>query len=93
MLNGMDVIPGITDKRGAHWAQPSRKYIWLDEKYALMKDQTFRSLVEYSSSEPTGMYEGKMWKCRRGDAWYLRWFVDRKDLKTMLVESREIIVV
>lgn len=61
-MNGENIIPKITDKRGMSWKQPHRRYIEIDEEYALMTKQTFEGLREYSVTIPSGEYEGKMWK-------------------------------
>lgn len=65
-MNGENIIPKITDKRGMLWKQPHRRYIEIDEEYALMTKQTFEDLREYSVTIPSGEYEGKMWKANRG---------------------------
>lgn len=49
-MNGEQIIPPITDSLGAHWKQPHRRYIELDETHALMSEQTFKGLREYSST-------------------------------------------
>lgn len=59
-MNGENIIPKITDKRGMLWKQPHRRYIEIDEEYALMTKQTFEGLREYSVTIPSGEYEGKM---------------------------------
>lgn len=61
-MNGEQIIPPITDPLGKHWQQPHRRFIELDDTHALMSEQTFKGLKEYSTSIPTGRYEGKMWK-------------------------------
>lgn len=53
-MNGEDIIPKITDKRGMSWGQPHRRYIEIDEEYALMTKQTFEGLREYSVTIPSG---------------------------------------
>lgn len=67
-MNGENIIPKITDKRGMSWNQPHRRYIEIDEEYALMTKQTFEGLREYSLTIPSGKYEGKMWKANKGCA-------------------------
>lgn len=78
-------IPPITDPMGQHWDQPSRFDIEIDETHALMSQATFDALPNYTHSQPTGVYSGKMWKwhceggnrmcrCQPGQPAYLRWF-------------------
>lgn len=60
-MNGEQIIPPITDPLGKHWQQPHRRFIELDDTHALMSEQTFKGLKEYSTSIPTGRYEGLVW--------------------------------
>lgn len=69
-------IPQITDPLGRYWEQPSRDGILVDDKHALMDYRTFEKLLDYSSSQPTGVYPGKMWRSRRRDGWVLCWYGD-----------------
>lgn len=70
------MIPPITDPMGAYWNQPSRDDILVDEQYAVMTMPTFTALLEYSTSLPSGVYDGKMWRrtdresCVNWLAWY-----------------------
>lgn len=91
-MNGENIIPKITDKRGMSWNQPHRRYIEIDEEYALMTKQTFEGLRKYSLTIPSGEYEGKMWKVNRGGIWYLYWY-DHDDNPSMIkIERREILL-
>ena len=72
-MNGEQIIPPITDPLGKHWQQPHRRFIELDDTHALMSEQTFKGLKEYSTSIPTGRYESKMWKGFIKGEWYLVW--------------------
>ncbi len=64
--NAKNRIPPITDPMGRHWSQPDSSLIEIDDTHARMTAATFRQLAEYSCSQPTGVYPGKMW---RRDAW------------------------
>lgn len=69
-----------------------RRYIEIDEEYALMTKQSFEGLREYSVTIPSGEYEGKMWKANRGGIWYLYWY-DHDDNPAMIkIERREILL-
>jgi len=67
---------------GSSWSQPKISEILLDDEYALMTNESFNKLAEYSFSMPTGVYVGKMWKCdvnwhrKNGDepSYFLCWF-------------------
>jgi hypothetical protein len=61
-----NIIPSITDPLGSSWEQPAISQILIDDTHALMNTSTFKSLKEYSASNPSGVYEGKMWKRHDG---------------------------
>jgi len=67
-------IPEMTDPMGRYWDQPDRSLIEVDDTHALMSLRTFRELKEYSASNPSGVYPGKMWK-QRQDGIYDREFL------------------
>lgn len=67
-------IPPITDPKGKHWEQPPLDQILVDDDCAVVTERAFKALLEYSTSTPTGVYPGKMWKARQGMVWYLRWY-------------------
>lgn len=83
---GTTVIPGITSEMGRNWDQPTRNEITfqlLEETnkplQAYMNQAALDALKEYSSSLPSGVYEGKMWKGHWKNAegnlvWYLCWY-------------------
>lgn len=60
----------MTHPLGRVWRQPDAARIAIDDTHALMDSATFDALAEYSCSEPTGVYPGKMW--RRHDGLYDR---------------------
>ena len=94
-------IPPITDPMGRNWDQPDRKLIEVDGKHALMDRTSFEQLKEYSSTIPTGVYPGKMWKrhdgefdprCRPQDCrWLLCWYGPVQDDRCG-INFREIIL-
>lgn len=67
-------IPAITDPLGRHWQQPSPDEILIDTTHALMSEVTFNQLLDYSQSQPSAVYAGKMWKCFSDGRWFLCWF-------------------
>ena len=68
-------IPECIHPLSKYWDQPKNTEIEIDDSHALMSEESFRELPEYSLSVPTGVYVGKMWKSRgRNDEWYLRWY-------------------
>lgn len=83
-------IPPITDPLGRYWKQPPVTDILIDDTHALMTEETFRQLMEYSATNPTGAYEGKMWRRHDGSfdreflahggkpVWMLCWYGESK---------------
>jgi hypothetical protein len=71
-------IPAMTDPMGKHWRQPPHEEITIDDKNALMSQTAFEKLADYSYSQPTGCYPGKMWKSGRKiegiEKWWLCWY-------------------
>lgn len=82
----MNYIPHITHPLGKHWQQPDPSSIIIQPVLALLTEQAFKDLHEYSCSQPSGVYEGKMWKgewirfdgygrvVEHTGSWSLRWF-------------------
>ena len=94
-MNGEQLIPSITDPIGKHWGQPHRRYIELDDTHALMSEQTFKALVEYSLTLPSEKYAGKMWSKyhEASDTWYLCWYLDSDNPDFIEIEYRVILIV
>lgn len=96
-------IPPMTHPHGAHWEQPATSAILIDDTHALMSQATFKALPEYSGTNPTGVYEGKMWKrlnglfdpnCQPEDRrWMLCWYGLSDDPKMVSNNSRRILLV
>ena len=57
-----NTIPPMTNSLGKHWVQPDPSGFVLDDDYVLMSKLDFDLLPDYTNSEPTGKYNGKMWK-------------------------------
>lgn len=58
-------IPPMIHPLGRHWQQPPRHHITVDDRHALMDRRAFEQLAEYSTSVPSGVYDGKMWKAQK----------------------------
>lgn len=82
-------IPPITDPLGKYWRQPDRNRIEVDETHALMTEADFESLSEYSTSIPSGVYPGKMWRRQQVDGWYLVWFGECADPSKCSINFRK----
>jgi hypothetical protein len=68
------MIPPITDPLGCHWRQPAREDVLVDDERAVLSCGTYQQLEEHSSTIPSGVFPGKMWKAMYGDRAYFRWF-------------------
>lgn len=91
-MTAEQIIPKITDPRGKSFKQPHRRFIEMDDKSALMSEQTFKALKEYSTYFPSGQYAGKMWKANVRGKWYLRWYSNADRSEFIDVNNREILV-
>lgn len=79
------MIPPITHPLGRGWRQPDSSSVIVTDTHALITERVFDDLHEYSGSQPSGVYEGKMWKGEwqpltvdgtfiHTGKWWLRWF-------------------
>jgi hypothetical protein len=69
------MIPLMTDPLGKHWDQPADiRQAPMDETHVLLTLRQVSDLLEYSSSYPSGTYDGKCWKREGEDCWYLCWY-------------------
>ena len=91
----MNQIPPITDPIGRNWQQPAAALIALDDFYAVMERKTFDDLAEYSSSIPSGVYAGKMWKRQdfNDSEWLLLWYGPSPDPNMCSINIRKILLV
>lgn len=88
-----NVIPVITDPLGSAWVQPSLSAIEIDDTHALMSKGAFNKLLEYSTSTPSGVYVGKMWKGQyKTGEWYLAWFSEGDEAKTYVNNNYRLIL-
>lgn len=69
-----DELPEMTDRLGKYWDQPNRDLIAIDKTHAVMELEEFDRLSEYSTTNPSGVYVGKMWKRWTAKGWYLCWY-------------------
>ncbi len=88
------MIPEMTHPLSKHWEQPELKEIRLLFGNAYMDQAAFNKLHEYSSSQPSGVYEGKMWRSKlHNGKWLLRWYGFSEKPDCCSNNSREIILV
>jgi hypothetical protein len=55
-------IPEMTNPLGKHWEQPDRSQIKFALGKAWVSKEDFAKLKQYDVTNPSGVYEGKMWK-------------------------------
>ena len=104
----MTVIPPITDPMGKFWEQPPLKDILVDDTHAVMTTSTLLQLKDYSQSNPSGVYPGKMWRGKQMSInyrsspatfyhtgrWELHWYgISEKGDKYCSNNSREILLI
>ena len=89
----MNNIPAMTNPLGKYWQQPDPKNFIVSYKYVLMTQKEFDELLEYSSSVPSGVYIGKLWKSHWSGIWKLVWLSEGDKEKTYLNNNyREILI-
>jgi hypothetical protein len=81
------------------WRQPDRTQVLIDPTHALMTKAVFESLAEYSTTMPSGVYPGKMWRRHDGahdprctkPEWLFCWYGPTPDPDQCSVNSRKVI--
>lgn len=90
-----NVIPPIVHPYGKYWNQPPISGIEIDDTHALVPKHIFDALTEYSLTNPTGAYEGKVWKredWNTGD-WLLCWYGVSEVEGAVSINTRRILLV
>lgn len=83
----------MTHPWGSSWNQPRKENILIDDTHAIMDKKSLDELNEYSCSQPSGVYDGKMWKSKHGNEWFLKWFCPSSRGKDFCsTEIREILI-
>lgn len=69
-------IPVMDDPLGRYWKQPAglRDRVLIDDKHAVVSAADFAALSEYSSTIPSGVYPGKVWRRHESPTWLLCWY-------------------
>jgi hypothetical protein len=87
-------IPAMTDPLGKHWKQPADiREAEMDDTHVMLTKRQFDQLKEYSSSYPSGCYDGKCWKREGHDMWWLCWYHPHPKPDTIGIGSREILII
>lgn len=96
-------VPPMTHELSVYWEQPDPNDMQFDDTHVCMNQRDFAALREYSSSYPSGVYAGKMWKSLvrnydidghigHGGTWYLCWYGDIRADRAP-IQVRQILVV
>lgn len=91
-------LPQMTHPLSRYWDQPRADELAVYDDIAIMDNSALQRLSEYSTSIPTGVYEGKMWKSRQGHGtpggptgpWYLCWYDSSDNLDSCSINRRPI---
>ncbi|MCS2198022.1 hypothetical protein NXW20_21580 [Bacteroides faecis] len=54
----------MTHPYGMCWQQPPTYLILIDDTHAVMSRLDFEILMDYTRSQPSALYNGKMWKAQ-----------------------------
>lgn len=90
VFESADFIPKMVHPLGKYWNQPYLSNIRLRGDFAVMNKYCFDLLSEYSSTFPTGAYEGKMWKRKVEDGWRLVWYGKHPDPDMVSINHKQI---
>lgn len=90
----MNSIPPMIHELGQYWKQPETGQVLIDDTHALLTEAEFNMLADYSASMPSGVYDGKMWKCldREALGWLLCWYGPSTKPDHCSVNTRKIIL-
>lgn len=69
-MNGYHPIPGYTGLA----IQIDRENVLVNAEAAVMSQKDFLDLSEYTTTNPTAVHPGRMWKTQIGHEWFLRWY-------------------
>lgn len=84
-------LPPMTHPLSGGWDQPSPDRMAIYDDIAIMDRSTLECLHNYSASIPTGVYDGKAWRCATGaDEWQLCWYGPSKDPDKCSINRRPI---
>ena len=83
-------IPAMTHPLSSAWDQPGAHDLAVYDDIPIMDHSTLARLHNYSASIPTGVYEGKMWRCSDGEDWLLCWYGPAEDPDKCSINRRPI---
>jgi len=87
-----NVIPPITESIGRSWEQPDRSQVYVDDVNAYIAASEAKKLKRYDRSQPSGVYDGKMWVSARGTDDYLLWFEPTENPMCCATNYRKLVI-
>jgi hypothetical protein len=71
----LNLIPEMDDPLGKYWSQPKDiRLAPMDDEHVVLSLSQYKALAEYSSTIPTGVYPGKVWRRSQKDVELLVWY-------------------
>ena len=97
-MNKNNTIPLITHPFGRAWQQPPKYLILVDDTHAVMSRLDFEILMDYTRSQPSALYNGKMWKIQRKFEDGVKWFLcychnENNNTSEIEIAYREILII
>jgi hypothetical protein len=89
-VSAVQVIPEMVHPLSKAWDQPKRDLIEISDEFARMSKDTLSCLMNYSHSQPSAIYDGKMWRSFDGEIWRLRWAGPHTDPGYHTIHSRKV---
>ena len=98
IMNKDNIIPPMTHPYGMCWQQPPTYLILIDDTHAVMSRLDFEILMDYTRSQPSALYNGKMWKAQYEDEGTLKWFLcycfnENEKTNEIDIAYREILII
>ncbi|MYM65465.1 hypothetical protein GTP45_01280 [Pseudoduganella sp. FT55W] len=85
-------IPPMTDPLGLHWRQPADiRSAPMDDEFVRLTSRQVAGLLEYSSSYPSGTYDGKCWLRDGGAVQWLCWYGPHDEPGKISIEYRAVL--
>lgn len=92
-MENTNIIPDMVDPLGKYWEQPNKKDILIDNEHAVMSDKTYLQLKNYSSSIPSGVYDGKMWRDESKEGKFLCWYAQSDEPDKCSINTRKVLFI
>ncbi len=91
-MSTLNSIPPMTDPLSRYWDQPfDIRQALMDDTHVLLSSAQVAQLKNYSSSYPSGTYDGKCWKREQTNGWVLCWYHPHSKPNTIGIGSRLIL--